>query len=330
MYQTHFGLRERPFRATPDSTCYYPATSHERALHRLLQGLRDDEGFVVLTGEPGTGKTLLCHCLLERLGSDGMSVLLTNTHFANRAALLQAILYDLSLPYEGRTEQEMRLALTDFLLRHYAEGRRTVLLADEAQHLTVEVLEELRLLANLESRQGRALQVVLVAQPALLHTLNRPTLASLAQRVAVRADLAPLDLQEAADYLLHQARAAGARPQTLFSEEALEVLARGSGGVPRLLNQAAHQALSLAAAAGASMVDAEAALEALTLLGLDEETEEAGAAGPITQALGETQADRGPMLALDGCGDDPGPCAEEAEKGDDQACRLFTAPRRLA
>jgi general secretion pathway protein A len=330
MYQTHFGLRERPFRATPDSTCYYPATSHERALHRLLQGLRDDEGFVVLTGEPGSGKTLLCLCLLERLGSDVTSVLLTNTHFANRAALLQAILYDLSLPYEGRTEQEMRLALTDFLLRHFAEGRRTVLLADEAQHLTMEVLEELRLLANLESRQGRALQVVLVAQPALLHTLNRPALASLAQRVAVRADLAPLDLPEAADYLLHQARAAGARAQTLFNEEALEVLARGSGGVPRLLNQAAHQALSLAAAAGAPMVDAEAALEALTLLGLDEVTSEAGAIIPKTQVLGETQADRGPMLALDGCADEAGPCAEEAEEGDGQACRLFTAPRRLA
>jgi general secretion pathway protein A len=330
MYQTHFGLRERPFRATPDSTCYYPATSHERALHRLLQGLRDDEGIVVLTGEPGTGKTLLCHCLLERLGPDVSSVLLTNTHFSDRAALLQAILYDLSLPYEGRTEQEMRLALTDFLLRTYAEGRRTVLLADEAQHLTVEVLEELRLLANLESRQGRALQVVLVAQPSLLHTLHRPALASLAQRVAVRADLAPFDLQEAADYLLHQARSAGARSQTLFSEEALEVLARGSGGLPRLLNQTAHQALSLAAVAGAPLVDAEAALEALSLLGLDEETEEAAAATPKTAAVGETQADRGPMLALDGCADDTGACAEELEASDGQACRLFTAPRRLA
>src|SRR5262249_39251723 len=159
---------ERPFRPTPDSTCYYPATCHERALHQLLQGLRDDEGIVVLTGEPGTGKTLLCHCLLERLGPDVTSVLLTNTHFRDRAALLQAILYDLSLPYEGRTEQEMRLALTDFLLSNYAAGRRTVLLADEAQHLTTEVLEELRLLANLESRQGKAVQVVLAAHPSLL------------------------------------------------------------------------------------------------------------------------------------------------------------------
>jgi general secretion pathway protein A len=330
MYQTHFGLRERPFRATPDSTCYYPATSHERALHRLLQGLRDDEGIVVLCGEPGTGKTLLCHCLLDRLGPDVTSILLTNTHFGNRAALLQAVLYDLSLPYEGRTEQELRLALTDFLLRNYAEGRRTILLADEAQNLTVEVLEELRLLANLESRHGRALQVVLVGQPEFLHTLRRPALASLAQRVAVRTDLTPLDLQEAADYLLHHARSVGGRSHTLFSEEALEMLARGSGGVPRLLNQTAHHALSLAAVAGATLVDAEAALEALTVLGLDGETVEEESVTPATPALGESQADRGPMLALDGCTDETGRCVEESEENDGQACRLFPASRRLA
>jgi type II secretory pathway predicted ATPase ExeA len=257
--------------------------------------------------------------------------LLTNTHFGNRAALLQAILYDLSLPYEGRTEQELRLALTDFLLGNYAEGRRTVLLADEAQHLTAEVLEELRLLANLESRQGRALQVVLAAQPSILHTLHRGVLASLAQRLAVRAEVAPLDLHEAADYLLHQARAAGARQATLFNDEALEVLARGSRGVPRLLNQAAHQALTLAAGAGARMVDAEAALEALSQLGLEEEgAEESQAATAETQAAGEARPDRGPMLALDDGAEDPGSGAAEAEETDGQGCRLFTAPRRLA
>src|SRR5262249_36551906 len=102
MYESHFGLRERPFRPTPDCGAYYPATSHERALTRLLQALADDEGIVLLTGEPGTGKTLLCHCLLERLGPDVASAFVTNSHLADRASLLQALLYDLSLPYEGR------------------------------------------------------------------------------------------------------------------------------------------------------------------------------------------------------------------------------------
>src|SRR5262245_35440666 len=112
MYQTRFGLRQRPFRPTPDGAHYYPATGHERALRRLLQALADVEGLVLLTGGPGTGKTLLGRCLLERLGPDLNSALLTNSHLHDRAALLQALLYDLSLPYEQRSEQELRLTLT--------------------------------------------------------------------------------------------------------------------------------------------------------------------------------------------------------------------------
>src|SRR5438309_11442851 len=120
MYATHFGLRQRPFPATPDSASYYPATSHERALAQLLQGLGDGEGVLLLTGEPGTGKTLLCHCLLERLGGDVRSAFLTNSHVRDRAGLLQALLYDLGLPHEARGEQDLRLALTDHLLANYS------------------------------------------------------------------------------------------------------------------------------------------------------------------------------------------------------------------
>jgi type II secretory pathway predicted ATPase ExeA len=269
MYETHFGLRQRPFRATPDGGGYYPATSHESALQRLLAGLDDGEGLVLLTAAPGTGKTLLCHCLLDRLGPDVVSAFLTHGHFGGRAGLLRAILYDLSLPHEGRGAQDLRLALTEFLLRNYAGGRRAVLVVDEAHHLGPDLLEELRLLGNLEDNRGKALQVVLAAQPALLDTLERPELASLSQRLAVRAALEPMSVQESADYLLHQLRIAGGRPHDVFAEEALALLARGTGGVARLLNQAAHHALALAHAAGAPCVDAEAALEALAALRLD-------------------------------------------------------------
>jgi type II secretory pathway predicted ATPase ExeA len=268
MYETHFGLRRRPFRATPDSGCYYPATAHERALARLLEGLADGEGLVLLTGEPGTGKTLLCHCLLERLG-EATSVFLTHGRFAGRSGLLQAILYDLSLPHRAWAEQELRLALTDFLLANYANGKTTVLVVDEAHHLEPDLLEELRLLGNLESRSGKALQVVLAAQPSLLATLSRPDLVSLSQRLAVRAVVEPMTPAEAADYLLHQLRLAGVTPEEVITAEALELLARGARGIPRLLNQAAHQALALAAAAGARPADAEAAVEALAQLGLE-------------------------------------------------------------
>ncbi|HTU92904.1 MAG TPA: AAA family ATPase [Gemmataceae bacterium] len=283
IYPTHFQLRQRPFPATPDPARYYPATSHERAIARLFGGLADGEGVMTLTGAPGTGKTLLCHCLLERLGpanpkrqqGDALSIaFLTNGRAGNRAGLLQAILYDLSLPYEGRGEQELRLALTDHLLRSYEEGRGILLVLDEAQHLTPDLLEELRLLGNLEARSGKALQVILVGQSGLLETLRRPQLSALWQRVAIRAEIEPLPLQEAADYLLHHLRIAGGRPERLFDDEALELLCRQTRGVPRLLNQSAHQALRLAAEAGAAQVDAEATLEALTQLGLAEEVEE--------------------------------------------------------
>jgi type II secretory pathway predicted ATPase ExeA len=274
MYESHFGLRDRPFRPTPDAGSYYPATGHELALDRLRLALAEDQGMALLTGAPGTGKTLLCHVLLDRLGDVFNPALLTNSHVGNAAGLLQAVMHDLSLPYEGRGTQELRLDLTDYLLKSYATGRPTLLMFDEAQNLPPDALEELRLLGNLEGREGKAIQVILVAQPFFLETLDQPTSAGLRQRLAVRAQLCALSQDEAADYLLHQIRAAGGRPDKVFADEALSLLARGSEGIPRLLNQTAHQALSLAYRAEMDHVDAEAALEALTLCGIEVDLED--------------------------------------------------------
>lgn len=310
MYPTHFQLRQRPFPATPDPARYYPSTCHERAIVRLLHGLADGEGVQVLIGAPGTGKTLLCHCLLERLGAQANIAFLTNSHVGSRAGLLQAILYDLSLPYEGRGEQEMRLALTDHLLSSYEAGRSTILILDEAQHLTPDLLEEVRLLGNLEARTGKALQVILVGQPALLETLRRPELTALRQRLAIRVEVEPLDLQEAADYLLHHVRIAGGRPERLFADEALELLARQTHGVPRLLNQAAHQALNLAAESDASQIDAEAALEALSLLGLSDESENSDALPlrNVVRADAQSEPETNAMTEATGFEDEDASC----------------------
>jgi general secretion pathway protein A len=333
MDATHFGLRRRPFPATPDSTCYYPATGHERALAALLRGLADGEGVLLVTGEPGTGKTLLCHCLAERLGGDRQTVFLPCCRFADRAGLFQAVLFDLALPYEGRGEQEMRLTITDRLLTSYAAGSSTVLLADEAHHLSADLLEELRLLGNLEARGGKALQVVLFGLPSLAEQLKAPALAALRQRLVVKVRLEPLPPPEAADYLLHHLRAAGARAEDVFSEEALTLLARSTLGVPRLLNQAAHQAIRLAAEADAGQVDAEAALEALAAVGLEavEAPEGAPEAPPADEAAGG--ADLLPLAAEGHAPPEPvracrtGSTGPEAAEGAAASCRLLMTPR---
>lgn len=289
MYEAHFGLRRRPFPTTPDPACYYPASGHEQALEALLLGLADGEGVLLLTAGPGVGKTLIGHCLVERLGPEVASAFLTHATMKDRAGLLQALLFDLGLPYQGLAEQDMRLALINHLLAGFAAGRKTVLVIDEAHHLGPDLLEELRMLGNLEGRDGKAVQIVLLAQPALLVTLNRPELASLRQRLAVRPTLEPLGVEEAADYVLHHLRTAGSSGQPLFDGEALELLARATGGVPRLLNQAAHQALRLAAGTEPGEVDAEAVVEALAQLGLsapaDEETPQAAPPSPAPYRL---------------------------------------------
>ena len=331
MNATHFGLRQRPFPTTPDSAAYYPATCHERALAQLTQGLADGEGVLLLTGEPGTGKTLVCHCLAERQdmagrGEERQTVFLTNCHFASqcggeRAALFQAILFDLSLPYEGRDEQEMRLNLMDHLLKTYAAGQSTVLLIDEAHHLSADLLEELRLLGNLEARAGKALQIVLAGLPALAERLNGADLTALRQRLVVKARLEPLPLHEAADYVVHHLRAAGARPEDVLAPDALELLARSTRGVPRLLNQAAHQAFRLATEAGAGQVDVEAVLEALGVLGLEAletPTVETTTSEPAAEEAPGNDAELLPLT---------GEATAVSPSDGDAACRLFVSPR---
>jgi type II secretory pathway predicted ATPase ExeA len=269
---SHFGMTPRGFRPSVDPLAYYPAPSHEAALAGLVAAFDRRAGVVLLDGPPGVGKSLVARVWLERLPADVPRVVLPNVPAARPADLLQAILFDLDRPYQGLGEQELRLAVTAQLLAAADHGP-TVLVIDEAQNLGREALEELRLLGNIDTRDGPALFAVLVAQPALRDALRRPAFEPLAQRVAAAFALDPLPAGESAAFVRHQAKAAG--NADVFDDGAVSLLAAACGGVPRVLNRAAALALDLAASAAAEVVDVEAVGEALARLGLDEPAEPA-------------------------------------------------------
>lgn len=266
---SRFHLDRPPFRASVDVESYFAAPSHEDALAAVTAGFARRDPAVLIDGTPGVGKSLVARKWLEHLVPDVPRVVLPSVRAEKPAELLQAVLFDLGKPYRGLTEQELRLAVTECLLDAAGSGYPTVLVLDEAQHLSQSSFEELRLLGNLETRQGSALFVLLVAHPMLREALNRPAYELFAQRVASRSAVAPLTEPESIAYLRHQVRAAGGEPDGVFGAECLPLLAGACGGVPRVLNRAAALALSLTLEAGSNRVDVEGVLEALERLELE-------------------------------------------------------------
>ena len=264
-----FGLTRRPFRPTPDTAAYSPAAAPDAALAAVQRAHADGDAVAVIRGEPGTGKTLLGLRFLEALPENTRRVIVHAPPHARPVELLQAVLFDLGHPYQGLSEQELRLAVHGELLTDLADGRRAVLVIDEAHHLSTEAGEELRLLGNLESREAKAVFALLLAQAG-----DEAWGAGFRQRVAVRKALPPLDRDEAVRFVRHQLRECGGRPEWLIDDEALHLLADGTGGIPRVLNRAAGLAFEVAAGAGQTQVDAEAVLEALDQLGLALPTDE--------------------------------------------------------
>ncbi len=243
MYTAHFGLRELPFAITPDPRYLYMSERHREALAHLLYGVSAGGGFVQLTGEVGTGKTTVCRCLLEQLPPNVDAALILNPRLT-ASELLATVCDELRIPYPPRTTSLKLLvdALSSHLLQAHAQGRRTVLIIDEAQNLSLEVLEQVRLLTNLETTQEKLLQVILIGQPELIQRLNRPRLRQLAQRVTARYHLLPLSQQETRAYISHRLVVAG-QTATLFTSAAVREVHRVSGGVPRLINVMCDRAL---------------------------------------------------------------------------------------
>lgn len=241
MYESFYHLKEKPFSLLPDPSFLYLSKQHRMALVLLEYGLTNQAGFSVVTGDIGTGKTTLIRHLLNQVGKDVTVGLITNTH-RSFGVLLQWVLMALNLDHHGKDKVEMYETLVDFLVKEFAHRRRTMLIVDEAQNMSPEALEELRMLSNINADKHQVLQVILVGQPQLRATLRRPDLEQFAQRIAVDYDLKPLSAGETREYLRHRITVAGGDPE-LFDEGACEVIYEHSGGTPRLINLLADTAL---------------------------------------------------------------------------------------
>jgi len=243
MYNEFYGFTDSPFNLTPDPRFLFFSDRHREAFNHLLFGLQERKGFIQLTGEVGAGKTTICRALLEELGPRYKTALILNPMLTS-AQLIRSILVELGLPHSSRVDRVTALeALNRFLLAQLAEGNDVVLVLDEAQDLDSELLEQVRLLSNLETDQRKLLQILLIGQPELREKLNDRRLRQLRQRITVRYHLAPLSLAETEQYIQHRLQVAGANGRPTFTRWAIRRIHAYAGGVPRLINAVCDKAL---------------------------------------------------------------------------------------
>jgi general secretion pathway protein A len=258
MYCKYYGLKERPFNVTSDPAFFFSSKKHKEALSHLLYGVSQRKGIIVLTGEIGTGKTTICRFFLNQVGKNVKTAFILNPTFSE-IQLLESIVKDFGINPKNKTKLGMVLELNNFLLRESNSGNNLVLIVDEAQNLKPNLLEQIRLLSNLETEKDKLLQVILVGQPELNTRLNLYDLRQLRQRVMVRYHITPLDNDEIKNYINYRLNIAQAEHiwdhQTVvsenhipqgkieFSDEAIDLICRFSGGTPRLINMICDRAL---------------------------------------------------------------------------------------
>lgn len=237
MYNAFFGFRENPFNLSPDPAFLYRSPQHEEALANLIYGVHSRKGFIVLTGEVGTGKTTMLECLRDYLESQYVEFAFLFNSRINVEQFFEMIAYDLDLRCSHKSKTEVLFALNHLLLQQANEGRTTVLIVDEAHNLEWDVLEEIRLLGNLENpRMGKLLQIILAGQPELDRKLDAPNLRQLKQRIVLRCTLSPFSPDDTVEYVNSRLRKVGISEQTFFPDDVLQEIHARSQGIPRVIN----------------------------------------------------------------------------------------------
>ncbi len=262
MYKEFFGLKEPPFNLTPDPRFLYMSQHHREALASLVYGIKEQKGFIVVTGEIGAGKTTLCRGFLRELDEEATNVALILNSFLSDLELIQTINDDLGIESNSNSKKELISTLNQYLLEQNDEGKTTIVIVDEAQNLGTNVLEQLRMLSNLETETRKLLQVVLIGQPELADILNQPRLEQLNQRVTVRCHIGPLKRDEIYHYIRHRLHIAGATINISLTQPAINRIHHFSGGVPRKINLLMDRALLAAYVAGQFSIDARIVAEA--------------------------------------------------------------------
>jgi len=236
MYNAFFGFSENPFSLSPDPAFFYRSEQHEEALANLVYGVQARKGFIVLSGEVGTGKTTMLECLRDYLEAQYIEFAFIFNSRINSDQFFEMIAYDLDLQCPRTSKTEVLFALNQLLVEQAQEGRTVVLIVDEAHNLDWDVLEEIRLLGNLENRNGKLLQIILAGQPELDRKLDAPNLRQLKQRIVLRCNLQPFTLRDAVEYMESRLEIAGMPEQEIFTEEMLAEIHLRSQGIPRLIN----------------------------------------------------------------------------------------------
>jgi len=267
MYRAYYGLARRPFEMTPDPAFLYLGETHREGLATLVYGVQSGKGFVLLTGEVGTGKTTLLHALLGQLEADTASAFVFNPRL-EPLDFFRVLLDEYGIEVECRTKAEYLLALNEFLIERLGQNLKTVLIIDEAQTLSPEMLEEVRLLSNLETPTSKLLQIVLVGQPELVELLARPELRQLRQRIVLRHQLRPFDGRETDAYVDERLALAGYTGKGIFDRSARRELYALTAGLPRLVNVVCDGALLLGYSRQLPGIGASAIREVAADLGL--------------------------------------------------------------